>query len=85
MLWSGVRGRLLKSLAFDTQIAKLATLQLLAVKTGLLVDVLTVTLGLLVVAFGRRYGAGWRSHVQQIMIGLSTASIAQIGAQGSGR
>jgi hypothetical protein len=34
------------------------------------------------VAFGQRYGAGWRSHVQRIMIGLSTASIAQMGAQG---
>ena len=57
-------------------------LQLLAEKTGLLVGVLTVTLGLLVVAFGRRYGAGWHSHVQRIVIGLSTASIAQLGAQG---
>ncbi len=71
-----------KALAFDTAIAKLQFMQLLAVKTGLLVDVLTVALGLLVVAFGQRYGAGWRSHVQRIMIGLSTASIAQMGAQG---
>ena len=29
-----------------------------------------------------RYGAGWRSHVQRIMIGLSTASLAQMGVQG---
>jgi len=70
-----------KSLAFDTLLAKLATLQLLAQKTGLLVDVLTITLGLLIVLFGRRYGAGWRSHVQQIVIGLSTASLAQTAAQ----
>jgi hypothetical protein len=62
--------------------AKLQLLQLLAVKTGLLVDVLTVGLGVLVLSFGRRYGAGWRSHVQQIIIGLSTASLAQMAAQG---
>ena len=71
-----------KAIAFDTPIAKLQLMQLFAVKTGLLVDVLTVGLGLLVVALGQRYGAGWRSHVQRIMIGLSTASIAQMGAQG---
>ncbi len=71
-----------KAITFDTPIAKLQFMQLLAVKTGLLVDVLSVALGFLVVAFGQRYGAGWRSHVQRIMIGLSTASLAQMGAQG---
>jgi hypothetical protein len=71
-----------KAITFDTPIAKLQLMQLLAVKTGLLVDVLSVGLGFLVVAFGQRYGAGWRSHVQRIMIGLSTASLAQMGAQG---
>ena len=70
-----------KSIAFDTQIARLSLLQLLAQKTGLLVDMLNIGLGLLVVAFGRRYGAGWRSHVQRIMIGLSTASLSQVGVQ----
>ena len=71
-----------KTIAFDTTIAKLQFMQFLAVKTGLVVDVLSVGLGLLVVAFGRRYGAGWHSHVQRIMIGLSTASLAQMTAQG---
>jgi hypothetical protein len=71
-----------KAIAFDTTIARLQFMQLVAVKTGLLVDVLSFALGLLVVALGRRYGAGWRSHAQRIMIGLSTASIAQLGAQG---
>jgi hypothetical protein len=70
-----------KTIAFDTPMAKLGFLQLLAQKTGLLVDVLNVGIGLLVVAFGRRYGAGWRSHVQQIAIGLSTASLSQIAVQ----
>ena len=70
-----------KSIAFDTPLAKLSVLQLLAQKTGLLVDVLNIGLGLLVVAFGWRYGAGWRSHVQRIVIGLSTASLAQVAVQ----
>jgi hypothetical protein len=71
-----------KTIAFDTPIAKLQFMQLLAVKTGLLQDVLSVAVGTLVVACGRRYGAGWHSHVQRIMIGLSTASLSQMGAQG---
>jgi len=71
-----------KAMAFDTTIAKLQLMQLFAVKTGLLVDVLSVALGLLVVALGQRFGAGWHSHVQRITIGLSTASLSQVGAQG---
>lgn len=70
-----------KTIAFDTTIAKLQFMQMLAVKAGLLMDVLAVPLGVLIVAFGARYGAGWRSHVQRIMIGLSTASLSQIAAQ----
>jgi hypothetical protein len=70
-----------KTLAVDTALARLGLLQLLAQKTGLLVDVLNIGLGLLVVVFGWRYGAGWRSHVQQIAIGLSTASLSQIAVQ----
>jgi hypothetical protein len=71
------------TLAFDTLIAKLQFTQFLAVKLGLLVDVLSVGLGVLVVAAGSRYGAGWRTHVQRIMIGLSTASLSQMTAQGT--
>ena len=57
-------------------------MQLVAQKTDLLSDVLTVELGLLVVLFGRRFKAGWHSHTQQIVIGLSTTSIAQMGMRG---
>ena len=67
-----------KTIAPHTLLAWLSLLQLFAQKCSLLVDVLTVLLGVLVVAFGRRYGAGWRTHAQRIMIGLSTASLAQI-------
>jgi hypothetical protein len=71
-----------KSLTPDTPLAILGLMQLVAQKTGLLVDVLTLCVGLLVFLFGRRYGAGWRSHAQQIVIGLSTASLAQLSVQG---
>jgi hypothetical protein len=71
-----------KALAFDTPMAQLSVMQLLSQKTNLLVDVLTVSLGVLVVLFGRRYGAGPHSHVQRIVIGLSTASLAQMAAEG---
>jgi hypothetical protein len=70
-----------KTLTPMSTMAFLGILQLVAQKGGLLVDVLTVELGVLVVACGRRYGAGWRNHAQQIMIGLSTASFAQLAVQ----
>ena len=70
-----------KTINPTTWMAFLGLLQMFAQKGGLLTDVLTVTLGILVVSFGRRYGAGWRSHAQQIMIGLSTASLAQLSVQ----
>lgn len=60
----------------------LRLMQLAAQKLDLLFDVFTIGLCLLVILFGRRYGAGWRSHVQQILIGLSTASIAQMAVRG---
>jgi hypothetical protein len=37
--------------------------------------------GLLIIVLGARFSGGWRTHSQRIMIGLSTASIAQIGFQ----
>jgi hypothetical protein len=37
---------------------------------------LTVGLGLLVVLFGRRYKAGWRSHTQSIVIGLFALAVS---------
>lgn len=62
--------------------ANLRLLQLIAQKTGLLVDVETIAVGFLIVLLGSRFGAGWRSHTQQIVIGLSTASISQLVVQG---
>lgn len=62
--------------------ANLRLLQLIAQKTSLLADVETIAVGLLIVLLGSRVGAGWRSHTQQIAIGLSTASISQLMVQG---
>jgi len=72
----------LKALTADSYLAILRLMQLVAQKADLLLNVLTIELGLLVVVFGRRFKAGWRSHTQQIVIGLSTAAIAQLGVQG---
>jgi hypothetical protein len=71
----------LKTLVPDTLLAWLSLLQLIAQKGALLTDVITVSLGLLIVLFGRLYGAGWRSHPQRIIIGLSTASLGQLAVQ----
>ncbi|HWG20417.1 MAG TPA: hypothetical protein VG225_07785 [Terracidiphilus sp.] len=55
--------------------------QLIAQKGSLLVDVETIVVGLLIVLFGYRQRGGWRTHTQRIAIGLSTASIAELGVQ----
>jgi len=67
-----------KTLTADSHVAALRLMQLAAEKTDLLVILLTVGLGLLVVLFGRRYKAGWRSHTQRIVIGLWTAAVARL-------
>jgi hypothetical protein len=72
----------LKTLKADSFLADLSLLQMGAQKLDMLVDLLTVQLGLLVVLLGRRFGAGWRTHTQRIVIGLSTASIAQLAVEG---
>lgn len=71
-----------KTLMSSSTMATLRLLQLIAQKTSLLVDVETIAVGLLIVLLGSRFRAGWRSHTQQIAIGLSTASITQLTVQG---
>jgi hypothetical protein len=70
------------TLAAGGTLGTLRLMQLAAQKLDLLFDVFTIGLCLLAVLVGRRFGAGWRSHVQQILIGLSTASIAQMAVRG---
>ncbi len=71
-----------KTLTADSQIAQLRLMQLAAQKLDLLTNVVTIELAALVVLFGRRFGAGWRSHTQRILIGLSTAAIGQLAVLG---
>ncbi len=70
-----------QTLKLANPLAVLGLLQLIAEKAGLLGSVLTIGLGILVVVLGRRFGSGIRTHAQQIMIGLSLVSLAQIAAQ----
>ena len=67
-----------KTLMAGGHLTALRTMQLFAQKTDLLADALLIQLGLVVVIFGRRFKAGFRSHTQQIAIGLSTASLGQL-------
>ena len=71
-----------QTLTARSTVSTLRLLQLIAQKTSLLVDVETIAVGLLIVLLGSRFKAGWRSHTQQIAIGLSTASITQLTVQG---
>jgi hypothetical protein len=67
-----------KTLTAQSTTSALQLVQLLAQKTSLFVDIENIAVGLLIVVFGSRYKAGWRSHTQQIAIGLSTASLTQL-------
>lgn len=71
----------LKSMTLDSWIAVLRLLQLITQKGEILTSVLTIQLGVLAVLFGRSRGAGWRSHTQRILVGLSTAALAQLSVQ----
>jgi hypothetical protein len=71
-----------KTLTAGSFLADLQLMQLGAQKLDMLVDLLTVELGLLVILFGRSCGAGWRTHTQRIVIGLATASTAQLVVEG---
>ena len=79
-VWGDWPGR--KDLILDSPMAVLRLMQLAAQKGDTLVDVLTVELGLLVVLFGRRFKAGWHSHAQRIVIGLSTVAISWLSVEG---
>jgi hypothetical protein len=67
-----------KTLFASSTIGFLRLIQLIAQKAETLADLLVIQLGILVVLFGRRFHAGWRTHVRQVVIGLSTAAMAQL-------
>jgi hypothetical protein len=70
-----------KTLTADSRMATAQVLQFFAQKTELLVDLLNIELGLMVVIFGRKFNAPWKSHTQRIAIGLSTVSIGSLAVQ----
>lgn len=70
-----------KEIVLNTLLGKLRLLNLLGQKGNLLADLLLVQLGLLVVVFGKRYKAAWRSHAQMIVIGLATVAIVELGTE----
>jgi hypothetical protein len=72
-----------KTLTATGEFATIRLLQLGVDKGTLFSGVLTIELGLIATLFGRRYGAGWHSHTQRILIGLSTASLAQLALRGT--
>src|SRR4051794_13164045 len=71
-----------KTLTAQSNISTLRLLQLIAQKTTLLADIEIIAVALLIVLLGSRFKAGWRSHTQQIAIGLSTASLTVLVIQG---
>jgi hypothetical protein len=82
LLWVWGPWPVWKTLTADSTLARLRLMQFGAEKGNMLADMLAVELGLLVAVAGRRFKAGWRSHPQRILIGLSTAAIAQLAVQG---
>ncbi len=72
-----------KTLTATPQLTAIRLMDLVAEKGNLLANSLAIELGLVVVLLGRRFKAGWRSHPQQIVIGLSTAALAQLALRGT--
>jgi hypothetical protein len=71
------------TLTAQSQFAAIRLMQFAWDKGTLLSGVLTIELGLLVTLLGRRFGAGWHSHAQRIVVGLSTAALAQLALRGT--
>ncbi len=71
------------ALTADSSTAVLQVLSVTRFRGLLLTNVLIIELCLLVLVLGSRFKAGWRSHTQLILIGLSSASITQIVVRGA--
>lgn len=60
---------------------RLLMIVLIGMKGQLGTMILTVLLALVLRFVGTRFGAGWRSHPQQILLGLSTSALAFLAVQ----
>jgi hypothetical protein len=67
-----------KTLTGTSELALIRLLQLAVDKGSSFSSVLTIELGLVITLVGRRFGAGWHSHAQRIVIGLSTVALGQL-------
>lgn len=63
------------TLRADPKELPLLIVALSAVNGQLLLALATIEVGLLVQIFGKRFGSGFRSHAQQIVLGLSTYAL----------
>ncbi len=66
------------TLTAQSQFAAIRVMQFAVDKGSLLTEVLTIELGLLVTLLARRFGGGWHSHAQRILVGLSTLALDQL-------
>jgi hypothetical protein len=71
-----------KTVAERSLLGALRTMQMTADKGAMLDAILAIELMVLVLLFGRRFDGGWKTHVQKIVIGLSTVGIAQLAVRG---
>jgi hypothetical protein len=70
-----------KDLKLESPLAVLRLTQIAVQKIDMLADLLVLQLGVLVVVYGRRFKAGWRSHTQSIAIGLSVVALSWLAVQ----
>ncbi len=70
-----------QTLAPDSLLGRLRLMQWAAQKVDAFGDLLAIGLGVLMVAFGSRFKAGWRSHAQMIVLGLSAVGIVWLTLQ----
>jgi len=72
-----------KTLTATSELVAIRFMDLTVDKGILLSGILTIELGLLITLLGRRFAGGWHSHAQRIVIGLSTAALAQLTLRGT--
>jgi hypothetical protein len=64
-------------------LALLRAVELIGERGDMLAGMLAIELCILIALFGRRFNAPWRSHTQQLILGLSTAAIAELAVRGT--
>jgi hypothetical protein len=71
----------LHALTADPTQLRLYIVILIGMKGQLGVMILTVLVAIVMWIYGPRFGSGWRSHPQQIILGLSTSAVAFLAVQ----